>query len=262
MGFFSRWRIHKRVAKQGQVEVSERNGIRRLHLGGDTVQSAMRVSMPDALEIAYTRSMMAFLLFQTRTAEILMIGLGGGSTAKWLYRQLPAARITVVEINPEVIPVAHNYFYLPTDPERLPILVGEGAEYIAQHPHACDALLVDGYDEVALAPSLATAKFFTDCRLALKPHGVFVMNLWGSDPKFREYVDILTQCFDGLLLCLPAAERGNIAVLGFERSPNMPTWDALKQRARELEALHGLEFLKFVDGLQKMNLHSEKRLII
>ncbi len=262
MGFFSRWRIHKRVAKQGQVEVSEFRGVRRLHLGGDTVQSAMRVNAPDALEIAYTRSMMAFLLFQTRTTEIAMIGLGGGCTAKWLYGQFPAAHITVVEINPAVIPIAHNYFYLPSDPARLRILVGEGADYIAQHPGACDVLLVDGYDEVALAPSLATAAFFSHCRLALKSGGVFVMNLWGSDPQFRHYVDLLTDCFDGLLLCLPAAERGNIVVLGFECSPNMPTWDALKQRARELEALHGLEFLKFVDGLQKMNLHNEKRLIV
>lgn len=262
MGFFARWRTHKKVTAHGRVEVSERDGVRRMHLGGDTVQSAMRVNAPDALEIAYTRSMMAFLLFQSRPSDISIVGLGGGSTAKWLYRHFPQAQINVVEINPDVPPIARAYFYLPLDESRLPIHIGDGAAYIARRAQQCDLLLVDGYDEVALAPSLATPEFFKDCRSALKPNGVCVMNLWGSDPKFRHYVDRLTEIFDGLLLCLTAAERGNVIALGFERSPNMPTWEDLKQRARDLETLHGLEFSKFVDDLKKMNLHNEKRLII
>ena len=56
MGFFARWRIHKQVAAHSQVEVSEKDGVRRMHLGTDTVQSAMRVNDPFALEVSYAAS--------------------------------------------------------------------------------------------------------------------------------------------------------------------------------------------------------------
>ena len=69
--------------------VSERFGVRSLHIGSDTIQSAMRLARPNDLELAYTRSMMAFLLFTERPARVLMIGLGGGSLAKFIYHRMP-----------------------------------------------------------------------------------------------------------------------------------------------------------------------------
>lgn len=262
MGFFARWRTHKKVTAHGRVEVSERDGVRRMHLGGDTVQSAMRVNAPDTLEIAYTRSMMAFLLFHAMPADITIVGLGGGSTAKWLYRYFPQAKIDVVEINPEVPPIAHAYFYLPVDEARLRIHIGDGAAYIATHAQQCDLLMVDGYDEIAQAPQLTTSVFYADCHAALKPRGVLVINLWGSDKRYHEYIKLISESFEGVFLCLPAAERGNVIVLAFERSPNMPSWKDLHRRGRELHDLYGLEFPRFVDDLKKLNLHNEKRLII
>ena len=37
--------------------------MRQLHIGGEAIQSAMRLEDPWALELDYTRCMMAFLLF-------------------------------------------------------------------------------------------------------------------------------------------------------------------------------------------------------
>ena len=262
MGFFAKWRIHKRVQAGGQVEVSEQDGVRRMHFGNATVQSAMRVADPFALEISYTRSMMAFLLFQPEPRNILMVGLGGGSSAKWVYRNLPVARTTVVELNAEVPPIARAYFHVPADDERLNILIGDGAEYLQQHAPTYDVIMVDGYNELSQAPALGTAAFYANCRAALKPHGVLVVNLWGSDPRFQTYVETLAGQFGGLCLCLPAEQRGNIIVFGFERSLNTPKWQDLRNTARRLEACYGLEFLRFVEGFKKLNLHNEKRLLV
>ena len=63
------------------VTIAEEDGVRSLHIGGLAIQSAMRMSAPDQLELHYTRAMMAFLLFEPRPRDILMIGLGGGSMA-------------------------------------------------------------------------------------------------------------------------------------------------------------------------------------
>ena len=51
MNFFSR----RRKAGQATVEISERDGVRYMHLGGPAVQSAMRVRDPYGLELEYTR---------------------------------------------------------------------------------------------------------------------------------------------------------------------------------------------------------------
>ena len=46
--------------------------------------------------------MMGFLLFKPEPGNIAMIGLGGGSLAKFCHRDLPRSRIQAIEINPHV----------------------------------------------------------------------------------------------------------------------------------------------------------------
>ncbi len=74
--------------------------------------------------------MMAFLLFNDRPERVLMIGLGGGSLAKFIYHYLPRARTQVVEINPRVVAVARQFFNVPPDDERFAVIVSDGAEYV------------------------------------------------------------------------------------------------------------------------------------
>src|SRR5450759_4323503 len=63
------------------------------------VQSEMRLDEPETLVSAYTRKMMGFLLFRKRPREVVMIGLGGGSLAKFCPRHLPSTRMTGVALN-------------------------------------------------------------------------------------------------------------------------------------------------------------------
>jgi spermidine synthase len=263
MGFFSRWKIHKAVCAGGDsVDVSEQDGVRSLHLGNDTVQSAMRLARPNDLELAYTRCMMSFLLFHPQPERVLMIGLGGGSLAKFIYHYLPQVHATAVEINPRVAAIASSHFFLPPEVERFHLVLGDGAEYVAACSDAPDVIMVDGFDSNCQVEELATQSFYDNCRALLADHGVLVVNLWGSDRSFDVYLQRIETAFDGLILCLHAERRGNIIVLGFKKSPGSPRWSDLKERAKELEERYGLEFLRFLDGFKEMNLHTEKRLLL
>jgi spermidine synthase len=262
VGFFSKWRTHKAVGEQGVVDVSERDGVRFLHLGSDTVQSAMRVKAPNELELAYTRAMMGFLLFHPDPGDILMIGLGGGSVAKFVYHRLPAAKTRVVEINPQVVVAARNHFFVPESDQRLQVDIGDGVEHVRNSPASCDVLMVDGYDDRSLVEALANQSFYDDCAAALKPGGVLVVNLWGSDKLFDVYFRRIEASFDGLVLSMPTGRMSNIIVFGFKRSPGNPCWQALRESAKKLEAEYGLEFPDFVTALRSLNVHNEKRLLI
>jgi spermidine synthase len=262
VGFLSKWRARKGADEPGAVDVSERDGVRYLHLGGVTVQSAMRVNAPNGLELAYTRAMMGFLLFHPEPRNILMIGLGGGSVAKFVYHKLPAVQTRVVEISPQVVTAARNHFFVPEADERLQIDIGDGEDYVRNHPAGCDVLMVDGYDDRSLVEALASQRFFDDCAAALTPDGVLVVNLWGSDKLFDVYFKRIEASFDGLALSMPTGRMSNIIVFGFKRSPGNPRWQELRERAKSLEEEYGLEFPDFVTALRSLNVHSEKRLLI
>ena len=60
---FLRW-LRQRLMGRSSIEISERAGVRYLHFSSDWVQGAMRVQRPNALELPYTREMMAGLLLR------------------------------------------------------------------------------------------------------------------------------------------------------------------------------------------------------
>jgi spermidine synthase len=107
--------------------VIEDDGARALYFTRAFIRSEMRLSDPYALQFAYTRKMMGFLLFRHEPREILMLGPGGGSLAKYCHRHLPAARITAVEIDPDVI-AFRDQFAVPPDDSRFSVVQGDAAQ--------------------------------------------------------------------------------------------------------------------------------------
>ena len=255
-------RGRRKNGADASVEMSEQDGIRYLHLGSATIQSGMRVSDPEDLVLAYTRSMMAFLLFGLEPRRVVTIGLGGGSVNKWMYRHFPQAEQVAIELNPRVIAVARQYFHVPADDARLRVIQADGARWISEQQDSADVVLVDGYDGDSHAAELATAEFYCAVARALRSNGTLVVNLWGSDRRFDEYVHRIEAAFEGQVACVPALQKGNIIVLAFKRRPVLLRWDELRERAKQLEARYGLEFIRFVEGLRRLNPHTEKRLLI
>jgi spermidine synthase len=250
---FSRRLFAGRGPDHVNVQVSERSGVRYLHLGNTTVHSAMRLSDPDRLELTYTRSMMAALLFKPEPENVLIVGLGGGSLAKFVYRRVPAARITAVEVLPEVVAAARAYFHLPEENERLEVVIDDGARYVPANRGSCDLLFLDGFETDRQAEGLAKEPFYCACRDALRPHGLLAVNFWGSDPKFRRYLDRLDRCFGERVALLPAEKKGNVIAFAFHEQAHIPGWPELMKRAQQAEAEHGLEFVLFAQRLRTAN---------
>jgi len=239
--------------KGSSVEVSESRGVRTLHLGGEAIQSAMRLSAPDRLELAYTRAMMAFLLFAPAPRDILMVGLGGGSIARFVHERLSRTRITVLELSPKVVAAARTFFGLPADDRRLKVIVGDGAGHVAAHRSACDVFLLDAFDDLRSVRTLATEAFYAACRDALRPGGLFVVNFIADEPRFGRYLARIERVFDGRVLCLPSQDRMNMIVLAFRGRVDPIRIAPLKRAARALERELGLPFDRFVRDLGAHN---------
>jgi spermidine synthase len=215
------------------------------------IQSAVRLDAPNDLELAYTRYMMGFLLFQPNPQDILMIGLGGGSLAKFVYHRLPLVRTVVVEINTEVVVTARRYFFVPGDDDRLQVQIAEGGEYVASHPNTADVVVVDGFDEGCQVPALCTADFYDTARNALKRNGVLVVNLLSRDKRFHDYMSRIENSFNGRVASVTVEPHGNVIVFAFKHSPGKRVWENLPARARDLQTELALPFTRVVDKLQR-----------
>ncbi|MYM23886.1 methyltransferase domain-containing protein [Duganella sp. FT135W] len=184
---------------------------RRLEFQPGMVQSEMRLSRPDDLVLSYVRAMMCFVLFHPQPEHILMVGLGGGSLAKFCYRYLPQCRITVLELNPDVIALREQ-FAIPRDNARFRVIQADAVEYMAELDNSADVLLVDGFDAEGLPPALGSVAFYNDCRRALRPGGVMVTNIFSYDPNYSVMLRRLRQVFAGRI-CWFHGIAGNNRIL-------------------------------------------------
>jgi spermidine synthase len=175
------------------------------------IQSRMRLLDPHALDLQYTQLMMGFLLFTEAPTRIAMIGLGGGSIAKFCHRHLRRTRLDVAEINPQVIALRER-FHLPADDERLSVTEVDGAHFVRDAPVRYDALLVDGFDRHGLPRQLSSQRFYDDCADALQPGGVLVANLHANHAEQPVWLDRIGRSFSHDPLVVHDDDRSNCVV--------------------------------------------------
>lgn len=235
-----------------RVTLSEEEGVRFLHFGTEWVQGAMRIARPFALELPYQQQLMAPMIFLPAPQRIVQLGLGAGALAKYCWRELPQALVTAVEISPEVIATAHQWFKVPVD-ARLEIELEDARAYVT-HPlrrRSADWLQVDLYDAAARGPVYSDDRFYAGCKALLRHPGVAAFNLFGR--RFDDDFIPIARAFDDRVLVLPEADAGNRIVLGFAGPVLDVPYTALFERAREIEAATRLPVRKWIEGIRAEN---------
>jgi spermidine synthase len=218
---------------------------RRMHFTNEATQSAMLFSDPDALISQYTRKMMAFLLFNPDPKRILMIGLGGGSLAKFCYRHLPRSHITAVEISEDVIALREE-FCIPKDDDRFRIVHDDGARHVELLEEKVDVLLIDAFDADGIALSLANSDFYSRAARQLTENGMLVMNYWGPCERYVENLAKARAAFGDSLLLVPVAGDANILLFAFKQAPPQAITDELEAVARRLQMRLLLDFPRYL----------------
>lgn len=241
------------MTRRHAIDISEEAGVRYLHFGSDWVQGAMRIARPWSLELAYTREMMAALLLRPEAPwprRALLIGLGAASLPKFIYRHLPHCRMTVVEIHAGVEAAARQFFKLPDDPTRLGVVIGDGADFVAESTKSYDAIFVDGFGPDARPGQLDTALFYANCRRRLTDQGLLICNLLGRNRGFQASVDRIRQAFDDRTIVFPSCDSGNAIAFATAGEAVATTLDELRQHAVALKTRTSLDLLPTVSRLQ------------
>ncbi len=234
-----------------EVNFSDYNGVRFLHLGTEWVQGSMKLDDPYEIELEYVQRMMAWLLFfeptRVATRHAMPLGLGAGALTTFCRRQL-RMKTTVIELNPQVLVACRGWFKLPPDDARLQVVIADAAVEI-QRPEwqgMVDALQVDLYDHEAAAPVLDDEAFYAQCRALLTDEGCMTVNLFGRASSYERSLDKIAAAFgEEAVWAFKPTREGNTVVLA-QRTPTRPSREALAARAETIQTRWNLPATKWL----------------
>ncbi len=249
--------IDKTRDELGDIEVVDDVTSRSLHFGSDPKQSSMLLRDPIYLELSYTRAMACALLFSTNIRRFLLIGLGGGSLAKFLLHHYPDCQVDAVEYREAVSEMAHRHFFLPQD-ERLNIIIDDGGHFMRtadmDEYSAYDVIFVDAFLGNGIARTVCGMSFYDTCRDRLAEGGVLSMNLWNGDfIRARDMLEDIRDSFDGNVLQLPVEGKDNIIALATKGLRLKKRLRQLDEQGKAMERLTGVECGVFLRHLRKHN---------
>ena len=234
------------------ILISEEKGVRQLHFGSDWVQGAMRIARPYALELEYTREMMAPLLLNPDPhwpRNALFIGLGVGALPKFLHKHRPNCKITVVEISHAVVAAAQMHFKLPPFTPNFQVEVACGADFMATSTRQFDLIMVDGFDGKAKVGPLNSTAFYLNCKALLSEQGYLVSNLLSNQKDSEQSKQRLLDAFDGHAIALPPCASGNVIALAHQGAGFQVNQMELQQNSSALKDETGLNLSNTVAKL-------------
>ena len=142
-------------------------------------QSGMFVGQPFRTRFRYTDYFELAFAYRPSARNVLVVGLGGGSAPKRIWRDFPRVQVDVVELDPVVADVAHRWFAVPRSP-RLRIDVEDGRRWLERHPQRYDVIALDTFFSDSIPFHLTTREFMEIVRDHLAPGGIVVTNAIGS----------------------------------------------------------------------------------
>lgn len=139
-----------------------------------------------------------------KVQSVLILGLGAGSAARLVNRFWPSAKITGVEIDPEIIKSGSRYFRL-NEIKNLEIIIADASQWIKKNypldARRYDLVLVDLYFGDQAPAACETQAFLKRIKTFLASGGIAIFNrLYYREKKKQtdEFVEKLNQIFPHL----------------------------------------------------------------
>ena len=204
-------------------------------------QSIAKPGDPTFLGFAYTKVAFSGLALAQDVRRIMIVGLGGGTMPMFLRHYYPNAAIDVVDIDPDVIAVAKQFFGFRED-EHLHAHAGDGRKFVESVREPYDVVFLDAFGTRNVPPHLTTIEFLRAVRRSVKPTGVIIGNIWGrpSNPLYDSMVRTYQEVFDDLYI-LDVPGTTNKIVLALPRKQPLDRAQ-YAQAARKLGSDKGFKF--------------------
>jgi predicted membrane-bound spermidine synthase len=123
-----------------------------------------------------------------QVSSMAIIGLAAGTTARQATEVYGPIYIDGIEIDPEIVDVARQYFDM--NMPNLNVIVQDGRWGLAQTGRKYKIISVDAYRPPYIPWHLTTKEFFQEVHARLEDDGVLVINV-GRGPEDRRLIDAI-----------------------------------------------------------------------
>lgn len=168
--------------KPPQTSKDKDRTIRALLSGAGSAQSGIFLDNPNELAFDYTKKMAEIVHKAPHKDSILILGGGAFTLPQYLADMYPKATIDVVEIDPELVEIAKQYFVYKSPVNVRPI-AKDARAFLNSNTRAYDVVLIDVYSELSIPFSLSTTEYAASLKKAVKSNGVVAVNVIGSDRR-------------------------------------------------------------------------------
>ncbi len=169
--------------RHGRLRIEDYEGHRALM--GDGVILSVAVGETDP-PFGYWAAMLP----EGTPRNALLLGLGAGTLAQLLCRRFPGIRIVGVDIDPNIVEFARQYFNLTLP--NLEIVVADAFAYVAHCPDRFDYVAVDLFCGHAFQRGALARPFLRNLKAIAGPTGEIVVNLF-RDRRSEVYVNRLAR---------------------------------------------------------------------
>lgn len=231
--------VYEVTSPYHHIRVLDEGGLRILSFDG-SIETRMSLRDPLKGHFEYTEYFHMPLLWNLRMTNVLMIGLGGGSTQRAFQHYYPHLTVDTVEIDAVVVRVAKEYFGFEESPNQR-VHVADGRVYLRRNETVYGAILADAYAKNRYGSfipyHLATREFFELAHRRLDTNGVIAYNVigtlhgWQADilgSVYRTMKEVFPQVY-----LFPARGSQNVVLVGV-KSPQPTTLATLQQRANAM----------------------------
>ena len=222
------------------VVTEEASGTRTLRFErGGARQSVAKPDDPGYVELSYARAALIGLALCDDPRRVLVVGLGGATLPRFIRKYYPDAMIDAVDIDPDVVQVAKQFFGFRED-ARMRAHVADGRRFIEQVQTPYDVIVLDAYGASSVPAHMTTEEFLRAVRKALRPDGVVVGNLWSGQHNslYAAMAHTYEAVFDTVKI-VPSG--GNRIVLALPRKDDIDT-QALARLATRLSTDKRFQF--------------------
>jgi spermidine synthase len=197
--------LYERDTPYHHIRVVDRPpGVRDLFIGS-TLQSNYRPNDPHLRGLPYEEYKHFAKVVRPGIKNILMIGLGGGTSARQFISYYPDVTIDAVEIDPVIVDVAQRFFDVKPG-DRLRLHAGDGRAFLRRSSREFDMISVDAYTHgrygSTIPPHLVTREFFEEVSAKLSDGGIFHFHSYAPrDSRFsRAVYKTIRQVFPAVVI--------------------------------------------------------------
>lgn len=179
-----------------KLKVVDKENLRYLVSGTGMAREQACIDLEDVHRHVFDYSLLAMnsLCFLENISSALVVGLGGGVIPRELHHHYPDVKIDVLEIDPEMVKVAKEYFFFP-ESENVRVILGDAFTTLRDSEESYDFVMLDAFLENYTPFHLMTTEFLALVKKVTSPEGIVTVNAGNSYLLFNRQLNTLIDTF-------------------------------------------------------------------